>query len=237
MTAPALGRPIAVGRTAEIYAWGDGQVLKLFRPGWSAEVARDEAAIARAAHAAGVPTPAVDDVIEVDGRVGIVFERVRGPSMLKALVAAPWRLRSFASRLAELHARVHREDGTGLPSLKERLAGRVRAAGLPGDLEAAVLARLDALPDGTAACHGDLHPDNVIVSSHGPVIIDWLDAAAGPPLADVARTSLVLTSGALPPETPCAGPFTGPFSSGTAGWPGATRPTSDGGRRLSPQPA
>ncbi len=34
-----LGKPIALGRTAEVYAWADGQVLKLFRPGWGKQAA------------------------------------------------------------------------------------------------------------------------------------------------------------------------------------------------------
>ncbi len=30
MTSIALGKPIALGRTAEVYAWQDNQVLKLY---------------------------------------------------------------------------------------------------------------------------------------------------------------------------------------------------------------
>jgi aminoglycoside phosphotransferase (APT) family kinase protein len=43
--------------------------------------------------------------------------------------------------------------------------------------------------------HGDFHPDNVMVTSTGMVIIDWPNAARGCPLADVARTTIMLRFG------------------------------------------
>jgi aminoglycoside phosphotransferase (APT) family kinase protein len=51
---------------------------------------------------------------------------------------------------------------------------------------------LGGLPDGEAVCHGDYHPGNVIMSSRGPVPIDWENASLGSPVADVARTALLL---------------------------------------------
>ncbi|MDF2523362.1 MAG: aminoglycoside phosphotransferase [Clostridiales bacterium] len=59
---------------------------------------------------------------------------------------------------------------------------------------------LSELPDGMSICHYDFHPDNIIISSKGPVIIDWENILVGSPLADVARTSLILRSHVLPPK-------------------------------------
>jgi vancomycin aglycone glucosyltransferase len=36
--------------------------------------------------------------------------------------------------------------------------------------------------------HGDFHPNNVLYTASGPVVIDWSFASAGDPLLDVART-------------------------------------------------
>ena len=79
------GDPIGVGRIAEVFAWGDDQVLKLFRAEFPQEWADYEAEMGRAVHAAGVTSPAVGEVIEIDGRKGIVFERVDGPTMLRVV--------------------------------------------------------------------------------------------------------------------------------------------------------
>src|SRR5579859_8191865 len=109
--------PLAVGRTAEVFAWGDGQVLKLFRAGWYADAGAHEAEIARVISAAGVPSPRVDEVVEVDGRSGVVYERVVGPSLLDGLLARPWTLAQMARVLGEVHARVHQRAVDGLPLL------------------------------------------------------------------------------------------------------------------------
>jgi aminoglycoside phosphotransferase (APT) family kinase protein len=85
-----------------------------------------------------------------------------------------------------------------LPSQRGKLRRKIdRATPLPSHLKSAALQALERLPEGNAICHGDFHPDNIILSPRGPVIIDWLDATRGNPLADVARTSILLTLGHL----------------------------------------
>jgi aminoglycoside phosphotransferase (APT) family kinase protein len=51
------------------------------------------------------------------------------------------------------------------------------------------------LPDGDRLLHGDFHPDNVMLTARGLVIIDWTDATRGHPLADVARSQVLMTVG------------------------------------------
>jgi aminoglycoside phosphotransferase (APT) family kinase protein len=57
--------------------------------------------------------------------------------------------------------------------------------------------RLHAIPyqDGTLL-HFDLHPDNVLISRAGPIVIDWTNAHAGEPDSDVAMTWLILATSA-----------------------------------------
>ena len=59
---------------------------------------------------------------------------------------------------------------------------------LPLNLKEATLKALNQMPDGDRLYHGDFHPYNVLT-----VIIDWNNAAVGDPLADVARTTLILS--------------------------------------------
>jgi aminoglycoside phosphotransferase (APT) family kinase protein len=46
--------------------------------------------------------------------------------------------------------------------------------------------------------HLDLHPDNVILSPAGPVLIDWQGAVAGPAAADIAHTWLLIRTSMIP---------------------------------------
>ncbi len=190
----ALGRPIAYGRTAEIYAWKEDWILKLFHDWFPADGVNYEAQLAEAVHAAGLPVPAVGEVIEVNGRLGLVYERVHGVSMLDRIRTRPWALWRLAHLLAELHVEMHIASlQSVLPAQRQRIEEKIRSAeGLGADLRQVLLAALARLPDGDRLCHGDFHPGNVILTSQGPVVIDWIDGTTGNPLADVARTSIIL---------------------------------------------
>ena len=189
-----MGKPIALGRTAEIYAWQESQIVKLFYDWVPEGNVRDEARISRAVHAAGLPAPAVGDVVEIDGRFGLIYERVDGMSMFEVLPARPWQLLSYARSLAELHTQMHRDAAIdGIPSQRERLEHKIRQAkGLDPELREAALTTLEHMPVGVSLCHGDFHPGNVLVTTKDPVIIDWANATIGNPIADVARTSILL---------------------------------------------
>ena len=188
------------GRTAEIYAWGESQVLKLFRSGFPTEWIHREAQATRIAYEAGLSAPAVGETIEMDGRMGIIYERVYGIPMLQAFATRPWTFPSAVRQFAELQAAMHNSPSLELASQREWLESAVqRAPLLAADVKDRVLQALDRLPDGDAVCHGDYHPDNILMSPQGPVVIDWMNATRGNPLADVARTSLMCRVGASPP--------------------------------------
>jgi uncharacterized protein (TIGR02172 family) len=195
---------IGKGRTADVYAWGEGRILKLYQSWMPVGGVAQEFALTRAAQAAGVPVPAAYELVEVEGRHGIVFERITGVSLLSELQARPARLFAIARQLAELHAQIHAvRTPDGLPAQRRQIESGIEdARGLePADRQIA-LDSLKKLPDGESLCHGDFHPDNILMSARGPVIIDWMTGTRGQPLADVARTSMILQTGGLPPGMP-----------------------------------
>jgi uncharacterized protein (TIGR02172 family) len=191
-----LPPPFAVGRTAEIFAWQEGTILKLYRDWCPSNWVDHEAHIAAVVTQAGVPAPRAFDIVEVDGRRGLVCERVEGISMLQAMRRQLWKLPAFGRMLADLHLDMHGHSVTSLPEQRQQLERSINAAkSLPDDLRAAVLQALARLPDGDRLCHGDFHPDNVLMTAKGSVIIDWMTANRGNPWADVARSHLLLTLG------------------------------------------
>jgi uncharacterized protein (TIGR02172 family) len=196
-----LGEPIAFGRTAEVYAWKEGQVLKLFYEWFSASAVEHEARVAHAVFAAGLPVPAPGELLQVEGRLGLVYERLEGPTMLRTLQKKPWRLAALARKLAELHVEMHQVVTREPPSQRERLQHKILNAGpLAEPLKQAALHALQSLPEGDRLCHGDFHPDNIIMTPRRPVIIDWIDVTSGHPLADFARTTILIRYGAPLPE-------------------------------------
>ena len=135
MASSSLSLPIAWGRTAELYAWKPGQVPKLFYAGGAVAAVEDEARIARLVAATGLPIPAVGDIVEIDTRYGLIYERVEGPSMLATLAQKPWRLFHFARLLAELQVALHTRTVPEIRSHRQRLVdsiGSVRT--LPAEI-------------------------------------------------------------------------------------------------------
>jgi hypothetical protein len=189
---------LGAGREAEVYAWGDTAVLKLYRPGFGGH--RAEAAALRSLD--GI-APRLLDVVEHDGRTGLVLERFVGPDMLTLLQRQPWRVLSLADALATAQRAVHRVAAPAeLPDLRQVLAARIHDAVLPPHLRSFTMRVLDALPDGDRLCHGDYHPGNVLVAGDRTAVIDWAGAARGVPEADHARTLLLLRWADPLPGTP-----------------------------------
>ncbi len=132
-----------------------------------------EGGLMRYLRQAGYPVP---EVFGADGP-DLIMERLAGPTMLDDLARRPWRAARHARLLADLHDRLH---------LLTAPAGLRHPAG-PGD----------------RVVHLDLHPANVMLTPGGPVVIDWSNAGAGPPGADVAMTFLIMASSEtddLPPS-------------------------------------
>ncbi|WP_426507675.1 phosphotransferase [Dactylosporangium sp. McL0621] len=99
----------------------------------------------------------------------LVMERLEGPTMLQALDEGTLDLHSGATVLADLLERLHKV--------------RVRSATDPG----------------TRILHLDLHPENVVMTEGGPVVIDWRNSCEGPPELDVAATALLIATVAVVP--------------------------------------
>ncbi|WP_322509701.1 aminoglycoside phosphotransferase family protein [Anaerolinea sp.] len=186
--------PLAVGRTAEIFAWRENQVLKLFHAWVGFDAVEYEYRIARAVQSCGLPVPQVGEIVEYKERYGITCQRIKGISMTESLVRTPWKIFRYARRMAELHARVHAvAHPADIPPLHPKIARKIlQATSLPARLRQKALNRLEQLPDGHGLCHGDFHPDNILLTPQGEVILDWMDAGMGNPLADLARTSIIL---------------------------------------------
>jgi aminoglycoside phosphotransferase (APT) family kinase protein len=192
------------GRTAEVFAVDREEVVKVLRPGMPEVIGEREAAVAVRVDAAGIAAPRFLGVTRVHGRFAIRYERVSGPSMLDRIAARPIEIDRLAVRFAELHAAMHRSDGTGLPDQRDALRRMMDRAGdaLAPEARAAATRRLDSLVTGSAICHGDMHPGNVILSARGPVVIDWMTATCGSPTADIARTIYLVRDTPIPGYLP-----------------------------------
>jgi thiamine kinase-like enzyme len=79
--------------------------------------------------------------------------------------------------------------------MKARLEQRIQKAAdlgvLDEDTRAGIIARLHAMPLQNQLCHGDFHVQNLIQTTQGLRIIDWVDATSGTPESDICRSYLL----------------------------------------------
>ncbi len=193
-----LNSPIAYGRTAEIYLWENSQILKLFYDWFQLDNIEHERQISQAVHDSGLPVPSVGEIIRENNRNGLMYERIEGKSMLEMLQLRPWNIFRYARRMAELHAEMHASAiQVNVPGQRERIKEKIsRVEILSIAVRSKILTALEHMPNGNRLCHGDFHPGNIMVTEQGGIIIDWADATLGNPLADLARTSIIILGSA-----------------------------------------
>ncbi|MEU9171548.1 aminoglycoside phosphotransferase family protein [Streptomyces sp. NPDC048420] len=162
------GELLGSGRSADVFAVDDQWVLRRYREGGDA---RAEAAVMGYLAERGYPVLRVLDRAGAGSaelpRTDLVMQRLHGPSMLGALQRGMITAGEAGSVLADLLRRLH-----------------------------AVPARICADP-ADRILHLDLHPDNVMLTAQGPMVIDWCNTEEGPPGLDWAMSSLILAQAAV----------------------------------------
>jgi hypothetical protein len=186
---------LATGNTAEVYVWGDpagGRVVKLDKPEWNG-LSHYEADVLDKVVAAGIAAPRAFERVTVDGRDGVVLERIDGPSVFDVLLEAPAAAEAWAQRMCDLQMSLHEMRIDAVPDLVSRLDAELASCGLEPALVEELRGTLVELDRGERVlCHWDFHPRNVLLGADGPVVIDWLTVASGPAVADLARSMVLL---------------------------------------------
>nr|MBP9023045.1 aminoglycoside phosphotransferase [Spirochaetota bacterium] len=115
------GEILGKGMTAEVYEWDDDKVLKLYYDSFSKDCVDFEAHVSKTVFEAGVSSPEVFGIVALEGRLGIVFQRICGQSMLRAIEKKPWKLAFYARGMARMHAQMHLKNIKELPNQKDNL--------------------------------------------------------------------------------------------------------------------
>jgi hypothetical protein len=186
------GEEVARGATAVITRGEPGTVVKTLTRELPAIVITLEAAGTRAAMSAGLPCAPLL-AADLDGEPPtLTFEFVEGDIL--ARLYGEMGPAAVGLMLADLQHLVRQVQAPEVIAIEDFLGFQLANSAIPANLAAAArrdLARLTAHSE-RVLCHMDLHDANVMLGPDGPVIIDWMNASAAPPEADVARTRIVV---------------------------------------------
>ncbi|WP_426448107.1 aminoglycoside phosphotransferase family protein [Paenibacillus sp. S-38] len=210
------GKKISEGGCSEVLEWDDSdKILKLARANTSRDAVRREYDNHRIAWNLGLSVPQPFEHVDLDGRPGLVSERIHGETLMERFIHQALNrpasdndsagkdahpdVRLTARILSEIHARSH----TNLPSQREQIKHGILGAGYlhPAEKEAA-LTLLDRLPLKRQMCHGDPNPRNILMRDGRAVMIDWMNASLGNPEADLAEYIIMIRYAVLPSSMP-----------------------------------
>lgn len=212
-----VGKKIGEGGCSEVFEWENGsKVIKLPKPNTSLESMRRELHNNRMAWENGLSVPQPFELVDIDGRAGVVFERIYGESLMERFVANmlqrvnPEQARGIADdgysdfRLtAQLLNDIHRKSIADIPSQRETIKNSIKWVDYLSSVEKEhVIAHLDQLPLKQQLCHGDPNPNNILVRDGKAVIIDWTNATIGNPEADLAEYIIMIRYAILPSYLP-----------------------------------
>jgi aminoglycoside phosphotransferase (APT) family kinase protein len=197
----ALGK----GKTAEVFEYGEGRVLKLFNEGfWEPAIDHEYESMACVNRLVG-NAPACYGRLKRDGRIGIVYERISGQPLLSALLMHPRKTAALARRMARTHLGLHAIHTSEPTNQVEKYGEQIGyAKDLIGGRYDAIKRKLASLKSEEVLCHGDFHPGNILVdeASGEWKLIDWMNCYSGSRASDVARSFLMIASPYVPDEVP-----------------------------------
>lgn len=209
--------PITGGYDTEIFGfrltgatpeWSRPLILRLLGPRHDPRRALREQTIHNVVASGGFPAPRVLSASAHSSWLGgafLVMERLAGRPMLDV------RRVGIASVMVDVHLKLHALDTGPLIEAMDRTGAReaVTLDGFLGRLHSRIVERpLDGLrtamdwivghrpppPERPAICHGDLHPQNVMMAGRTVTgVIDWANTLVADPAYDVASTRVILS--------------------------------------------
>lgn len=197
----ALEQTVGVGSTSKVIVLDERTVAKQFFDRVSRSSIENEYLKSKAVMHTGLPVPALLEKVIHNEQTAILYERINGSPLTKKLSNQPWTALHLINQMANLQVLMHEKEISNFPQQKDLLQHKITLVKELSESEKSFIAeRLSKLPTGNSLCHGDFHPDNILLDERGPVIIDWADASQGNRLADLARTMLILQYGGLSSE-------------------------------------
>ena len=202
-----FGELLGSGAGSDVYAYGDDKVCKLYKQG--VDSAEYEYKITLDAYQKGLPAPKVYEIIEHNGRFGIIMERMKGMSWMSIMLEniTSCNLKGMSNQeifysaanidliknTAKIIYNLHQKKCDLIETAKGSLTAACKYNAYLNDEEKNMIyARIEALPDGDSVCHGDPNPGNFISQNEKVYIIDWNNCVTGHAMYDIAEYILMM---------------------------------------------
>jgi Ser/Thr protein kinase RdoA (MazF antagonist) len=145
--------------------------------------------------------PEVFGEVTLDGRFGIVLQRLDGPTLGQLSRTGAVTFEQAGAVVAALAMSIHKTPPPPeVPSMRAYMEAELRHddGKVPKHIATEILAQIERLSPGDGLCHCDLSPGNVIMTAEGPKLIDWSFAMRAPAAVDLGFLHVIMSE--LAPE-------------------------------------
>ena len=181
---------IGAGACGECYRLDDETIVKLYYPHVENEEIETEKAFAKKAFVMGIPTAISYDIVECDGRTGVMYELIHSKTLGELIREDYSHLDKYIDMYVDVCKKVGsiRTDDKEIPDFKAGGRAYIDKLNLTDDREKEYLHKfLDLVPDGDHCIHGDLNINKIMVENGECVLIDMGELGVGTPMFDISR--------------------------------------------------
>lgn len=188
----AKDKNVLLERAHKVVVRDRDTVLKIFGPEYKKSAILNEAMNEARAEETGLPVPKVIEVLKLRDHWCIRREWVEGETLADVMAKDRKNLAKYLKQFAAIQCEIFKKTSERMGNLADKLDRQISMSALPRETRYDLHMKLQAFPRGSALCHGDFNPTNVIITPKGDWrVIDWSHVRLGDPLADVARTYLL----------------------------------------------
>jgi aminoglycoside phosphotransferase len=179
-------------RTDKVICRDKDTVLKIFGPTYKVSLILNEAMNEARAAETGLPVAKVLEVLKLRDHWCIRREFIAGETLADVMAKDKKNLTKYLKEFVAIQCQIFAKTSDRMGNLADKLDAQISASPVEKVTRYDLHMKLQSFPRGTALCHGDFNPSNVIVTPKGDWrVIDWSHVRLGDPCADVARTYLL----------------------------------------------
>lgn len=182
---------IGKGSKSTVYRYEPDKIVKVYENIDSLDIISLEQKLAHKAYELGIPTPISFDIVEVDGKYGVMFELFKSKSLSELIVSDIEHIDKYMIDYVELLKRLHttkvKEDD--LPNIKDYVPVWIK--GCEGVLDDESLNKIktliDEIPNQLTMLHCDYHTNNVLKQDNKIILIDMDCLSYGHPIFELVN--------------------------------------------------
>ena len=182
---------VASGSQADIYK-NDYMAIKLFKKQVPKSYVEYEMNLQKMAFELRLPVPEIYNIVEIEGKHGIVMEYINGVSVGELIFKNQENMQKYLIKSIEIQMQINNIITDKFPLMKDKLIRQIISTKELNDADKdKILKKLNNMLFESKLCHGDFHLFNLLETSKDIKVIDWVDSSSGSVEADICRTYLL----------------------------------------------